>query len=57
MEELSSAGRVAANILNMQSWTADNVWSSSSGLGEVLTTRRRKNLPCYKTFHKASDLD
>jgi len=26
------------------------------GLGEVLTTPRRNNLPRYETFHKASDL-
>jgi hypothetical protein len=25
--------RVAANILNKQSWTADKVWSSSFGVG------------------------
>jgi hypothetical protein len=26
-------GRVAANILNKQSWTADKGWSSSLGVG------------------------
>jgi len=35
--------RVAANILNKQSRTADKRWSSSSGLGEMLTTPHRKN--------------
>jgi hypothetical protein len=47
---------VAANTLNKQSRTADSGCSSNLGLGEVLTTPRRKNLRCYETFHKASDL-
>ncbi|KAJ4427699.1 hypothetical protein ANN_25351 [Periplaneta americana] len=34
--------RVAVNILNKQSWTADEGWSSSLGLGEGLTTHHRK---------------
>jgi hypothetical protein len=50
----SKYGGVAAN---MQSRTADKGWSSSLGLGEVLTTPHRKKLPCYETFNKASDLD
>ena len=36
--------RVAANKLNMQSWTADEGWSSAWGLGEVLTTPPCKTL-------------
>jgi hypothetical protein len=46
--------RVAANILNKQSRTADTEWSSSFG-GE-----RRANRPlpaCYRILHKASELD
>jgi hypothetical protein len=46
-----------ANMLNKQSRTADNGWSSSFGLGEVLTTPHHRNLPCYETFHKTSDLE
>jgi hypothetical protein len=34
--------RVAANILNKQSRTADSGWSSSLGVGRGLTTLRRK---------------
>jgi hypothetical protein len=34
--------RVAVNILNKQSRTADNGWSSSLGLGMGLTTPHRK---------------
>jgi hypothetical protein len=34
--------RVAANILNKQSRTADKGWSSSLGLGVGLTTPHRK---------------
>ena len=33
MEELPSIWRVAANILNKQSRTADKVWSSNLGVG------------------------
>jgi len=35
--------RVAANIFNKQSRIADKGRSSSSGLGEMLTTPHRKN--------------
>ena len=42
--------RVAANILKKQSRTADKGWSSSLGLGEVLTTPHRKNISSYETF-------
>ena len=43
MEERPPLWRVAANILNKQSRTADKRWSSSYGLGEMLTTPHRKN--------------
>jgi hypothetical protein len=38
MEERPPKWRVAANILNKQSRTADKGWSSSPGLGEVIAT-------------------
>ena len=47
--------RFAANILNNQSRRAHKGWSSTLGLGEVLTTPHRINLPFYATFHKTSD--
>jgi hypothetical protein len=36
--------RVAANILNKQSQTADSGWSSNLGLGVGLTTPDRKRI-------------
>ena len=36
-------------MLNKQSWTVDKGWSTSLGLGEVLTTSQRKNLPSCET--------
>jgi hypothetical protein len=48
--------RVAANILNKQSRTADREWYSSLGLGVWLTTHRKKVM-CYEMFQSASDLD
>jgi hypothetical protein len=36
---------------------ADKEWSSSLGLGEVLTTPHRKKLLCYVPDTEASDLD
>ena len=45
MEERPPIWRVAANKLNKQSRTAYNGWSSSLGLGEVLTAPHREN-PC-----------
>src|SRR5215469_11188684 len=41
---------VAANILNKQSRTADEGWSSSLGLGEVLTTPPREK-PLLRNIH------
>ena len=53
MEERPPIRRVAAVILNKQSRTADKEWSSSLGLGEVLTTPHRKNMSLYEMFiHK-----
>jgi hypothetical protein len=49
--------RVAENILNKQSRTADKGWSSSLGaLGDRITSPRRKKTPCYKMLHTASEL-
>ena len=42
MEERPAIWRVAVSILIRQSRTADKGWSSSLGLGEVLTTPHRK---------------
>ena len=50
MEERPPLWRVAANMLNKESRTADKGWSSSlRGLGEVLTTPHRKIWLCYET--------
>ena len=50
LEERPPIRRVAANILNKQSRTADKGWSSSLGLGEVLTTPHLKNVSCCETM-------
>jgi hypothetical protein len=56
--ERTPVWRVAANILNMQTWIANKGWFSSlGGSGEVLTTPHHKNWTCYKTDICASDLD
>ena len=54
----ASSMQGTANILNEQSRTADKGWSSSLwGLGEVLTTPRRKNVSSYELFtQKDSDM-
>jgi hypothetical protein len=49
--------RVAANISNKQSRTADRGWSSSLGIGLGLTTPHHKLLICYETGTTASDKD
>jgi hypothetical protein len=41
VEGMASIWRIASNILNKQSHTADNGWSSSLVLGEMLTAPRR----------------
>jgi len=54
MEERPAVLRVAANILNKQSRTADKEWTSSlGGLGEVLTRHHRKNY--LVTYHLQGD--
>ena len=57
MDERPPVWRVAVNILNKQLQTADKGWSSSLGLGEVVTAPHRKNMPCYEVDTCASDLD
>jgi hypothetical protein len=58
MEERPPIWRVAANIFNKQSRTAEMGGPPAWGLGEVLTTAHRKNVSCYEMFtQKASDLD
>jgi hypothetical protein len=49
--------RVASNILNKQSRTADKGWPSSLGLGGGLTTPHLKKIVRYEMSQKASDLD
>ena len=51
-------GRIAVNVLNKQSRTADKGWAPAWGLGEVLTTPHRKNVSCCETVEeKVSDMD
>jgi len=57
MGERPPVWRVAVNILNKQSQTADKGQSSSWGLGEVLITPHHKSVLCYDPLTKASDLD
>jgi hypothetical protein len=49
--------RVAANILNKQSQTADKGWSSSLGVGRGANNPHRKKVMRYEMFQSASDLD
>jgi hypothetical protein len=55
MEEHPPILRVATNKLNKQSRTADEGWSSSLGLGEVLTTPLLKK-HLLRTTHKCEML-
>ena len=48
---------VDANIMKRQSWTFNKVWSSISGLSEVLITLQHTNVSCYEMFTSSSDLD
>jgi len=57
IEERPPIWRVAANILNKQSWTADNGCPPAWGSGEVVTTAQGKNVSCREMFTRASDLD
>jgi hypothetical protein len=52
MQERPPIWRWAANILNKQSRTTDKGWSSSLGLGEMLTTPHRKNVRCDEIYRK-----
>jgi hypothetical protein len=49
--------RVAANIFNEQSPTADKGWSYSLGVGQGIITPRQKKLTFYKILYRSSDLD
>jgi hypothetical protein len=58
VEERPPIWKVATNILNRQSRTADKGWSSSLAVVDVLTTSHRKNVSFYEMFaQKASDVD
>jgi len=48
--------RLAANILNKQSRTADRWWSYSLGVGRGVNISSPKKFTTFETFHKASDL-
>jgi hypothetical protein len=51
--------RLAANILNKQSWAADRWWSSSFGVGRGANTPppHHKPLICYGMYTRASEQD
>jgi len=49
--------RVTANILNKQLRTSDKGGPLPWMPDEAVTIPNRKKLPCYETFHTASDLD
>jgi hypothetical protein len=49
--------RVAANILNKQSRTADKGWPSSLVVGRGAKTPHRKKETCYEMLQRASELD
>jgi hypothetical protein len=52
MEERPPIRRVAVNIWNKQSQTADKGWSSSlGGLGKVLTTPHHENVSLLWNIH------
>ena len=58
MEERPPVWRVAANMLNKQSWTSDKGWSSSLGAEWGGNNSFPLKVSCYKIFtRKASDLD
>jgi len=50
MEEQPPIWRVAVNILNKQSQTADRGGPPAWGMGEVLTTPHRENASFYEIF-------
>jgi hypothetical protein len=51
MEERPAVWRVAVNVLNMQSRTADKGWSPAWGLGEGLTTTHCENKCLLRNIH------
>ena len=57
MEERPPIWRIAANILNKQSRTADKGGTPAWGLGEVLTTPHCKNWSFHRTDTFFSVLD
>ena len=52
MEKRPQIWRVAANILNKKSWTADTGSPPAWGLGDVLTTPHYQNVSCYDMVTK-----
>jgi hypothetical protein len=50
MEEGPSMWRVAVNILNIRSRTADSGWSFSLGSGEMLTNPHHRNVRCNEIY-------
>jgi hypothetical protein len=54
MEERPPIRRVAANISNKQSRTADKGGPPAWGLGEVLTSPHRKKVSCCESFNRVS---
>jgi hypothetical protein len=48
--------RVAANMLNKQSRTAEKEWSYSLGLGEGLTNSYRRKEACFEMLNRISEL-
>ena len=54
MEEQPPKWRVAANILNKQSRTADKGWSPAWGLGEVLTPPYNEKSILLRNIHRES---
>jgi hypothetical protein len=57
MEKRPPLWRVAANIFNKKSRTADKGGPPAGVLGEVLTTPRRKTWHSYETQTRASGPD
>jgi hypothetical protein len=49
--------KVAANILNKQSRTADKGWYSSLGLGEGAKNSPQKKTACYEMLYRDSELE
>jgi len=49
--------KTVADKLNNQSRTPDKMWSSTGGLGEVLTNSHRKTYPLYEMDRCSSGLD